>query len=284
MVLELLFNPFALKKRPWEMFIGGFFYSIVALMLSYLVFKEIAGILMVFLIVLSTLPMIYTSIKNEEELDLQFDKEFLLLKEHTKVLVYMMFLFLGITVALALAYVILPESVTDTIFDLQKAAIINVNASIQSNVTGSITKLALFGKIFFNNIKVLFFCLLFSLLYGTGAIFILTWNASVIATAIGTLVKTELARTSSLIGFTSLSAYFSISSFSFFRYMTHGLFEIFAYFIAGLAGGIISIALIKHNLKEHKILVDSINLIIISIGLLFFAGLVEVYITPIVFG
>jgi len=284
MVLELLFNPFSLKKRPWEMLVGGFFYSVVALMLSYLVFREIAGILMVFLIVLSTIPIIYTAIKNEEELELKIDKEWFLLKEHTKVLVYLMFLFIGITVALMLAYIILPHSVTDVIFELQKTAIVNVNNAIQSNVTGQITKLSLFGKIIFNNIKVLFFCLLFSLLYGAGAMFILAWNASVIATAIGILVKTELAKTASLIGFTTFSAYFSVTTFSFFRYMTHGILEIAAYFIAGLAGGIISIALIKHNLKEHQVLVDSLSLIGISFGFLILAGFVEVYITPLLFG
>ncbi|HLC51910.1 MAG TPA: stage II sporulation protein M [Candidatus Nanoarchaeia archaeon] len=266
------------------MLVGGFFYSVVALMLSYLVFREIAGILMVFLIVLSTIPIIYTAIKNEEELELKIDKEWFLLKEHTKVLVYLMFLFIGITVALMLAYIILPHSVTDVIFELQKTAIVNVNNAIQSNVTGQITKLSLFGKIIFNNIKVLFFCLLFSLLYGAGAMFILAWNASVIATAIGILVKTELAKTASLIGFTTFSAYFSVTTFSFFRYMTHGILEIAAYFIAGLAGGIISIALIKHNLKEHQVLVDSLSLIGISFGFLILAGFVEVYITPLLFG
>src|SRR3989344_4076455 len=283
MVLELLFNPFSLKKRPWEMLVGGFFYSVVALMLSYLVFREIAGILMVFLIVLSTIPIIYTAIKNEEELELKIDKEWFLLKEHTKVLVYLMFLFIGITVALMLAYIILPHSVTDVIFELQKTAIVNVNNAIQSNVTGQITKLSLFGKIIFNNIKVLFFCLLFSLLYGAGAMFILAWNASVIATAIGILVKTELAKTASLIGFTTFSAYFSVTTFSFFRYMTHGILEIAAYFIAGLAGGIISIALIKHNLKEHQVLVDSLSLIGISFGFLILAGFLGVFITPLLF-
>ncbi len=283
MVLELLFNPFVLKRRPWEMFIAGFFYSIVALMLSYLVFREIAGILMVFLIVLATMPMMYTVIKNEEELDLQYDKEISLLKEHTKVLVYLMFLFVGITVALMLAYITLPQTVSNSLFDLQRAAIINVNSAIQSEVTGGITKLALLGRIFLNNIKVLFFCLLFSLLYGTGSLFILTWNASVIATAIGTLVKTELAKSSFLVGFSSLSSYLGVTTFSFFRYMTHGFFEIAAYFIAGLAGGIISIAVIKHNLKERKVLVDSLDLIVISIAVLLVAGLIEVFITPALF-
>ena len=69
MVLESLVNPFTLKKRPWEMFIAGFFYSIIALFLSYFVFQEVSGLLMVFLIVISTLPIIYTTVKQEELID-----------------------------------------------------------------------------------------------------------------------------------------------------------------------------------------------------------------------
>ena len=48
MVLESVFNPFVFKKKPWETFIVGFVYSIVALSISYLVFREVAGLLTVF--------------------------------------------------------------------------------------------------------------------------------------------------------------------------------------------------------------------------------------------
>ncbi len=283
MVLESLFNPFLIKKKPWEMFLAGFIYSVIALFLSFLVFSEGASLLMVFLIVLSTLPLLYTTIKNEEELDLENNTEFFLLREHSKVLVFLMFLFMGITVALSLLYIVLPSSTTSTVFNLQQNAISNVNNVIQAQVTGEVTKTDLFSRIFLNNLKVLFFCLIFSFLYGTGAIFILTWNASVIAAAVGGLVKNEIANTASIIGFTSLSSYFGIATFSFLRYMTHGFFEIASYFIAGLAGGIISIALIKHNLKNDRVLIDSLDLVLISLGLLIIAGVIEVYITPLFF-
>jgi len=279
MVLESLFNPFVVKKKPWEMFLAGFIYSFVGLILSFMVFKEAAGLLTVFLIVMATLPLLYTTITNEEELDLKLDKEITLLKEHTKVLVFLIFLFLGIAVALAAAYVFLPQTMVNSVFGLQQQAIFNVNNHVQ----GNITQFDLFTRIFFNNLKVLFFCIVFSFLYGFGAIFILTWNASVVATAMGNLFKTEIAKGASLVGLPSLSTYFSAASFSFFRYMTHGILEMSAYFIAGLAGGIISIALIKHNLKEDKVLVDSLDLILLSLGMLLIAALVEVFITPILY-
>ena len=283
MVLESLFNPFTLKKHPWELFLAGFIYSMVGLLISYFVFKEIAGILTIFLIVLATVPMLFSTIKQEEELSLENVPEIKLLKEHTKVLVYLIFLFLGITFALVLSYVFLPHEISSSIFKLQEQAIVNINSDIQGNVIHEINKFDIFLKIVINNIKVLFFCIIFSFLYGTGAIFILTWNASVIAAAIGSLFKTEIAKTASLVGFPYFSSYFGAITFSFFRYMTHGILEIAAYFVAGLAGGIISIALIKHNLQEEKVLIDALDLILISLGILVLAGIVEVYITPIFF-
>lgn len=265
------------------MFIAGAMYSLVGLLLSYFVFKEVAGILMVFLIVMATIPLLYTSIQNEEELDLKHDQEWFLLREHTKVLLFLMFLFLGITTALVAAYVFLPQQITSTVFNLQEQAIVNVNNYVQSNITGGVTRLSLLSRIFVNNLKVLFFCIVFSLLYGTGAMFILTWNASVIAAAMGNLIKNELAQAASFVGLPSLTVYFSAATFSFFRYMAHGVFEIAAYFIAGLAGGIISIALIKHNLQNERVFLDALDLVLISLALVFLGSIIEVYVTPALF-
>lgn len=286
MVLELLFNPFSLKKKPWQMFVVGFFNSIVAIILSYIVFKDAAGLLSVFLVVMSTLPLFYVTIKREEELDFKYP-ESRLLKEHGKVLFFFIFLFFGILTAMVLAYIFLPQSIVDSVFNLQQAAITNVNDAIRSPssavVTGNITTISLFLRILFNNFKVLFFCLMFSFLYGAGAIFILTWNASVIASAMGNLIKTEVSKAITSIGFPSVATYFSAAAFSVFRYMTHGIFEIAGYFIAGLAGGIISIAFVKQNLKEPKIYMDVLDLVLISIGLLVVGGIIEVYLTPVFF-
>ena len=163
MVLESLFNPFSVKKHPWEMFAAGFVYSFIGLIISYFVFREISGILTVFLIVIATLPILYTTIKREEEIDMKYQREWLMLKEHSRVLLFLVFLFLGITAALVLAYVFLPQNVVSTLFAVQEKAIVNVNSNLQGNAT----YFSIFVRIFLNNTKVLFFCLIFSFLYGT---------------------------------------------------------------------------------------------------------------------
>ena len=68
--------------------------------------------------------------------------------------------------------------------------------------------------------------------------------------------------------------------------MTHGIFEILGYFIGGLAGGILSVAVIRHGLKSKefsKVCFDALILIFISIALLVIGALVETLITPALF-
>jgi uncharacterized membrane protein SpoIIM required for sporulation len=207
---------------------------------------------------------------------LKYKKEWNILKEHSHVIIFLIFLFLGITSALVVCYVLLPIAIVQTVFSLQNKAITEINA----NIIGHITAFGLFKKILFNNLKVLFFCLSFAFLYGTGAIFILAWNASVIATAMGNLIKVKLAQAASLVGFNTLSVYFGITAFSFFRYMTHGIFEIAAYFTAVLAGSIISVAIIKRDLENNKVIFDVTELIVLSLALLIIGSLVEVFVTP----
>ena len=115
------------------------------------------------------------------------------------------------------------------------------------------------------------------------ALFILIWNASVIATAVGTLIKNKLAETASIAGLSLFSLYFGTTTFSFLKYMLHGILEITAYFIVALAGGILSMALIKKDLSYDSIMTDVLDLVLISIGFLLVGGIVEVYVTPLLF-
>ena len=74
--------------------------------------------------------------------------------------------------------------------------------------------------------------------------------------------------------------------FGILRYMIHGIPEISAYFIGALAGGIISVAVIRKDLRNGRqwgILQDSLILILIAIFVLVISALMEVYITPLLF-
>jgi uncharacterized membrane protein SpoIIM required for sporulation len=283
MVLESLINPLVAEKKPFDMFFIGLLYTSIALFLSLWIFKEYASLVMVFLVTLACVPLIYSTIKIEEKKDLVIDDEKKLLKEHGKALSFFMFLFLGITLAIALWYVFLPTALVNDLFSIQQQTIVDINSDITGN---AIAEFNMLSKIFFNNIKVLVFCLLFSFVYGTGSIFILSWNATVIGVAIGNLIRSQISLYSANVGLVKVGNYFQVFSLGLLRYMTHGVPEILAYFVGGLAGGIISVAVIRHDFGTKKfehILLDSTDLIILSVVLLVVAALIEVFITPILF-
>jgi len=283
MVLESLLNPLRAEKRPWEMFFIGIVYSSIAILLSLWIFRDETSLVMVFLTVIACVPIVYNTMKLEESKDLVIDKEKALLKEHNKAIIFLMFLFFGITLSFVVWYVFLPSSSLNIVFEKQMSTIQAINNQVSGN---AYQEFSTFSKIFFNNIKVLSFAILFAFVYGAGAIFILTWNASVIGTAIGNFIRSNISQYAELLGFDKFSSYFNVVSIGLLRYILHGIPEILAYFYGGLAGGIISVAIVKKHYKDEKfshVLFDISELIIIAVSFLLVAAFIEVYITPILF-
>jgi len=283
MVLESLTNPLSVEKRPLQMLILGFAYASIGIALALWVFKTESSVIMVFLAAMAAIPLMYNTIKLEEEKDMEGMEESWLLKEHTKALTAFIYLFIGMTVAFSLWYTVLsPETIT-FLFKAQAGTIKTINPG----ATGFTTlDFSAFTRIFLNNVRVLIFCILFSFLYGSGAIFILAWNGSVIGAAIGNFIRNNLAEAANMLGAQKTAHYFQVIGFGLFRYAIHGVPEIFAYFVAGLAGGIISIAAIRHDFGTKKfehILLDSADLLLLSIIILFVAAILEVWVTPMIF-
>ena len=84
----------------------------------------------------------------------------------------------------------------------------------------------------------------------------------------------------------TVAQYFSIGAYGLLRYAIHGIPEILAYFMAGLAGGIISIAAIRHDFGTKKfehVLLDSADLLLLALVVTFLAGVLEVWVTPLIF-
>ncbi|MFA5796725.1 MAG: stage II sporulation protein M [Candidatus Woesearchaeota archaeon] len=313
MVLEGFISAENAESKPWLLLFWGFVYTSVAMLLAYWIFKEYSSLFTVFLATVASLPIIFKLMKLEEQKDLTDMSEKILLKEHAKALSSFMYLFLGAVLAFTLWYLVLPTGVVAIIYEAQTSTISSINgktttsntqaAQVQrAEITGNtlgvskgslgiegkvITPFEAFKRIFFNNVKVLIFCLLFSFIYGAGAIFILLWNASVIGTAIGNFIRTQLATLAIELGGVSLGNYFSVVSLGLFKYAIHGIPEILAYFVGALAGGIISIAIINHDFSSQKfehIVLDSADLVMLSLVILFVAALLEVYVTPVIFG
>ncbi|MCD4760241.1 stage II sporulation protein M [archaeon] len=274
MTLESIVNPFSAVDRPLHMFFAGVIYASLAVFLSIWIFRDSASLIMVFLTVFASISLMYSTMKMEEDVSVRLKDEISILKRHAVVIRYLMFLFMGFVVAYTLWFLVLPDQMVALLFEAQMETIAAINANVVGlfNSSGGA-----FFQIFLNNFKVLLFCLFFSFFYGAGAIFILTWNASVIAAALGAFINSAVSSGMHITG---------AIPFSILRYALHGIPEIIAYIAAGLAGGIISVAMMNRDLetnKFRKIVLDVIDLSLIAILILIIAAMLEVYVTPLFF-
>ncbi len=285
-MLESLINPKRVEKGPWKMFFIGMLYASLSLLLVHWFFSgdavlsKFSGMIVVTFCVMFSLPFMYFIIKKEEKQDETTEGFRGVWRIHKDAIYAFMWLFLGFIVAFAFWYIILQNA---SLFNAQIETYCSINSpgGIEDCVsrydignsasTGSATRGMRILSILENNIYVMIFTLIFSLIFGAGAIFILAWNASVIAAAIGIFTRYKL-----------INIPLGIA-----RYMIHGFPEIAAYFITALAGGILGTGVIRNGFKDKKflrVLENVIMLLFIAIVVLIIAAVIEVYFTPLLFG
>lgn len=273
MVFESLITPVQSEKKPYFLFLIGFGNTALALLLSKWIFNNLGGIISIFFTTLLLHILVFRTMQLEEYKSLFYSKEMARLNEHVKALRFLLFLFFGSTVAYAVFYFFFPEP----FFRFQINAFQNaelITKIFTSNSSFLIT-------ILFNNYKLLLLVLLLSFISCSGGLFILIWNASVIGITLATLIEQQITVTTS---FPVLSA-ISFGIANFLHIFLHGALEIAAYFLIGIAGSMISVALIHkhyHNRSFYRILFDVADLILISVFLIFIAGIIEVYISPMI--
>ena len=285
-MFEMLVNPAKAERKPWEMFFVGVFYASLSILLVEWIFKndpvlkDVAGILVVTFTVMFSIPFMFYMFRIEETRSSQENtRTFQLIKDHRKALWAFMWLFIGFVLGFSFWYIILPtteslEQQLGTFCSINKPGDDKCVESIVSKPNTSPTAFASNKErmflIFANNIYVLIFTLVFSLLFGAGGIFILAWNASVIAAAIAIFTRSDLN-------------YLPVAML---RYFVHGLPEIASYFVVALSGGMISFAVIRRDIGTERfwrVLQDSLNLVILAVILLFISALIEVFVTPMFF-
>ncbi len=292
MVLESIISPLSVRKRPENAFFLGMIYTIVAVILAYFIFPDNPSISIIFLTTFAALPLLIDVLIVEEEESMEFikrTKKMPLIKTHLDVFLVFTYMFFGFFACFLLVYTFLPIATVKLFFSRQIQTILSILGPTGLSTGYAVMNGAAFSAeeglkiIMLNNFKVLLFSILFSFLYGAGAIFILAWNASILSVTIGNFIKTKIASFGKLTGLGSISAYFQAGSLGFARYMIHGLPEVGGYFLGAIAGGIISAAVVKSDYRDPKfydIIMDSFDLIALASLLLIIAALLEVSVTP----
>jgi uncharacterized membrane protein SpoIIM required for sporulation len=266
------------------MFLVGLLYASLSLILVHYLFSsdptlsKASGMIVIVFCIMFTLPYMYYLIKQEENEDEQIEGFFRVWIIHKDAIYAFMWLFLGFVVAFVFWNIVLQDPNLLN-FQIQTYCQINSPGSIEkcvesysfsSSLTGGATRELRFLSILENNVYVMILTLLFSLVFGAGAIFILIWNASVIAAAIGIFTRNSLGSVPAGI----------------LRYMIHGFPEIAAYFVTALAGGIFGVGILRNGIRSRRtlrILENTFILLFIAILILILAAAIEVYFTPLFF-
>ena len=261
MVLESLFPAKKIESKPVDMLILSFIVSIACVFISYLVFPAYAGIIAPLLAAVAVAPLIYRVFAIEEEVEREeaegMIKENFLDRHEDTIRIFTMF-FVGCLLAVLFIASFMPESFVGSAFSQQVSEI----NSIRSMGTGSALNKTMLDIIIMNNIKVMAFSFFLSFIIGTGAVFILAWNASILGVYLANFIRK------------GLYAHFLIQSTGI---MPHAIVEIGAYFLAGIAGGVLSAGVLREKLasKEFRLVLrDSV----ILMGLAAFAVIIGAYI------
>ncbi|MDI6826752.1 MAG: stage II sporulation protein M [Candidatus Aenigmarchaeota archaeon] len=254
MVLERLVGVKEALKNPFKTFFLGIFISMIALFISYTMFTHSTGLYMTIIITLAALPFMNRLLRYEEKEDESIMEISTFTERYGDIIIAYIAFFSGMTLAMSASFVLLPGTISEKVFHEQITEINIIRGKFEFGNK--------FIEIFMNNLSVLMISFLFSFLFGCGAIFILAWNASVLASAIGLVSK-------SYGGVKALPS-------AVLMFLPHGSFEIGAYLIGAIAGGLVSAAFTRRkSLKFWQILRDSFKLLLVSFVLLIIGGVIE---------
>jgi len=156
---------------------------------------------------------------------------------------------------------VMPQMQTNTLFREQLEIRFGQGFAGQA-VSGGLFSSGLFFSLLSNNFLVLLACFIMALLTGDGAIFLITWNASVWGTIFGVTAKNAALfsgqNTFYLFGLIMLVVF------------PHMMIEAISYFLAAISGSVISKDVILEKFASHRFLeVFGFNLYLLLFALIF---------------
>lgn len=286
MVLDFLVSPSQVRRDPWALVVATFIFVSFGVLVE--LFLPIRGSIIIFTMV-PLIPLVWQLLLEEEQDEEREVEDFKsnkgqltsvfghLLKHHADIVEVFAFFFLGAALAYTFWFAVLPAGPFDLLgysvpgsnelfaeqlkeIELIQASVIQGRvATPMGGVSGS-----LFMFLFTHNLQVLGLMVLFSLVYGIGSIYLLLWNASIIGVVVGKKMQ-AIGPLGVVQGFLAL--------------LPHGIFELGAYFLASIAGGLFSMELMKNGLRKpvlfRHVFKVSAALLVVSVLLLAVGAFIE---------
>lgn len=276
MVLESIFPVKKVVKNPLDMFVLSTVVSLASIIIANMIFPgKSTGKMITLFITAALAPVVYGVFREEEEVEREeaehrIHKDFF--DRHDEAMKIFTLLFLGIFAAVFLIVILSPyltfllgENFAETTFEDQIQEIERITSLSSGKALGNALSADILDLILWNNLRVMSLSFILSFLIGVGAVVILAWNASILALYLASfirkgLIEEFLVRTISII--------------------PHAPIEIFGYFLAGIAGGVLSVGLIREKFMSKEFLLvfrDSLLLLFLAIGAIFLGAFVEVF-------
>ena len=247
MVLESIISPQEAEKNPLDMFLLGIIVSTIGLWLAYYIFPSSTSTWGIFLTALALLPLLHHILAHEEAEDMaEIGKH--IWERHGDVIADYLFMFAGMTVSFLGWYKFLPATKQAIFF---KSQITMLGLQIDP------------ATILLTNIKILVVFIALAVVFGAGAVLLLAWDASITAVLIGNM----------FVAGGNISA--SLPMFGF------KILEALGFSAAAIAGGILSVALVRKHYKSkkfHFVLLDVTTLFSLAVLVIVAAALLKAYV------
>ncbi len=282
MVLELITNFQKLRHKPALMFIEAIVLTVLSVVFAVSLFPEnYTSIAILAFLTIGALPLFNRLYSYDSYLSSYSQNIFL---RHKRIIKLLFFFFLGVFVAFILVYFVAPANVQDKLLTSQFSELQGID-EIRESITGQATAHDVSGSkfkevfylIFKNNLLVVFTATVLSFFYGAGGLFLIAWNASILAAVLvkDIIISFSMASGSGLL--TPLIGTYH-SFISFLGFVPHGFFEVLAYFIVSVAGAVLARDLFRGMFTtdfRYRVIKDFIYLFIIAIICLIIGALIE---------
>lgn len=273
MVFEEIFKARWVERRPVYSLYLGVILTLISFFTSYLLFKRtpnFIGISTILFTVVLVGHIVNKLFDIEERIQVKEKLNFFLKHEH--IIDFFVYFFIGSFIVLFVISIFNPVFVFSEkqLYDIKEED--NIKQSRQLPPPPSIkTNYEEIAVLFFSNLYVMIISFALSLFYGSGALFLITLNASIFASALSDVIKTNLPK----------ATFFSVYSFTLCNLgimFFHMVPEVLGYLLAAIAGGVLSHAIIREKFgsKNFKIVfIDSVILLSFAIVVLLIAAVIE---------
>lgn len=264
MLLQLI-NLNKACSRPLHIFLISAFFVFFGFLTSYFIFYQELSSAMLSFSSMMILPYILKVIQDEKVKEPSKLKNFLqfanIFQQHNKIILIYTFMFFGMVLEYMLLFSTLPPDVGNDAFRIP-IDIVKPAGELSGPSEHQLLDADMLISILSNNIGIVLVCFALSLFWGTGSIFILNLNASVVGMVYGTSIRALI--------------YGYVYPMPIFRYpllfLPHTILEMMGFLLAAIGGSI----MMKSVLDEKYTMRDPLIFLFAAIFLIILAGYVEV--------